>query len=394
MNDRFDNLPTQFDTLRRRAIPVAAIAVLLGVLGLFLDAKQFFLSYLLAYVFWMNFSLGCLALLMLHHLVSGRWGFLIQRLLEAGARTIPLMAILFLPVILGLTTLYPWAGTPEQMSSESILHLHHKAAYLTIPFFIVRSAIYFGLWIGAALLLTRWSREQDRTADPSRTRSLRALSAPGLIVYVLTVSLASVDWVMSLEPEWFSSIYGILFVVSQGLSALALCIILIALLRETRPVADAIETKHFHHLGNLLLAFVVLWAYIAFSQLLIIWSGNLPEEITWYLRRIGPSWQAVALLLVIFHFAVPFFVLLVRRTKKSARYLSMVGAGIIVMRFVDVFWLIVPAVHTDGLHVHWLDVVLPVAIGGIWLSVFVAQLRSQPILPLHDPRFEIVSEHA
>lgn len=390
MND-LETLRPHFDRLQRRALTVGVVGAGLLLIGASLSLQQFFQSYLFAYVFWVNFSLGCFAILMLHHLVSGGWGFVIQRIIESGARTLPLMALLFVPILFGLQTLYPWAR-PEVVYDNHILH--HKSGYLNIPFFVLRTVIYFIFWISVAFLLSKWSRTQDHTAEPGLTRNMRLLSAPGLVFYVLTITFASVDWIMSLEPEWFSSIYGMLTVVGQALSTLALSIVAIRFLAEQKPFSNVLTVRHFHHLGNLLLAFTVLWAYMAFSQYLIIWSGNLPEENSWYLRRLGAGWNGIALFLVIAHFFVPFLLLLSRRTKRAIRMLSMIAFGIIVMRLIDLYWLITPAFNPDRIHLHWLDIVAPISIGGIWLAIFVWNLKGHPLLPLNDPRFAGFLKHA
>jgi hypothetical protein len=388
------NSPTplrlQFDHIQQRALVVGVVGLALCLLGSLLNSEQFFRSYLLAYLFWISIALGCFALVMLHHLVGGAWGFIIQRLLESGTRTLPLMAVLFVPFLFGLHDLYIWAR-PEEIAHDEILQ--HKSLYLNIPFFLLRTALYFAAWLGVAYWLNKWSREQDRTAEPSLTRRLQLVSGPGLVLYVLTVTFASIDWVMSLEPHWFSTIYGILFVVGQALTTLAFAITVVALLADHEPLSQVLTPAHFHDLGNLLLAFVMLWAYMAFSQYLIIWSGNLAEEIPWYLHRRAGGWQWLGLFLILFHFVVPFLLLLSRGTKRRLRMLSTVAAAIILMRLVDLFWLVAPAFHQAGLRIHWMDVVAPIGVGGLWLAVFVWQLKGRPLLPLHDPRLPEVLDH-
>jgi hypothetical protein len=322
---------------------------------------------------------------MLYHLVSGRWGFVVQRPLEAAARTLPLMALLFVPILFGLRDLYPWAR-PEAVAADHLLQ--HKQPYLNVTFFTVRTALYFTLWIGLALLLSRWSAAQDRTGDPLLTRAIKRLSGPGLGLYAIAVTFAAVDWVMSLEPLWYSTMYGVIFLVGQGLLALGFVIIVGVALSRRPPLATVFTTERLHDLGNLLLAHVMLWAYIGFSQYLIIWSGNLPEETPWYLHRTAGGWQAVALLLVVFHFAVPFLVLLNRVTKRRGSLLLGVAAGVLVVRLLDLVWIVTPAFHPEGFRLHWLDVAAPIALGGLWLGAFCLNLRRRPLLPRNDPRFQ------
>lgn len=301
------------------------------------------------------------------------------------------MGLLFVPVVFGMSMLYPWMH--EGTLGETALR---KLPYLNQPFFVARSAFFFALWITMGFLLTRWSRAQDAgTGDAGtltlRTTALRRLSAPGLILYALTVTFAATDWVMSLEPGWFSSIYGMLFIVNQCLAALALMIVLLRLFSGTHPVSSIVGPGIFHDLGNMLLAFVILWAYMSFSQLLIIWAGNLPEEITWYVRRLDPGWRVVALILVVLHFFVPFMLLLLRRSKRSADILWKIAAGILVMRLVDLVWDMEPAFHPQGIAVHWVDLAALLAVGGLWASFALRMLKGAPLLALGDPRFRIAA---
>ena len=345
--------------------------------------QQFFHSYLIAYLFWLGIAAGCLPLLMLHHLVGGAWGFVIRRNLEAGTRTLPLMLLLFLPILLGVHSLYEWSH-PEVVASQPVLQA--KQAYLNVPFFIARAAVYFVAWMAFAFFLNRWSAEQDATGNPLLMRRFQLFSAAGILVYSLTVTFASIDWGMSLEQHWFSTIYGMLFIVGQTLAALA-CVTAIAVrLSDAPPVSDHVSPHVFQDLGNLLLAFVMLWAYVSFSQYLIIWSGNLPEEIPWYLHRGTNGWQWVAAVLALFHFAVPFILLLGRGNKRNKKILASVAVAILLMRWVDIYWLIAPAFVT-AVRIHVFDVLLFAVIGGIWLYVFRNQLLKRPLLPLRDPNF-------
>ncbi len=387
-----DTLRPQFDGVQRWSLAVGAAGLALCLLGAFSNPGQFFHSYLLAYIFWMGIALGSVAIVMLHHLVGGSWGFIIQRTLESGSRTLPLMLALFLPLLLfGLPYLYEWAR-PEAVAHDELLQ--HKAQYLNVVGFAVRAAIYFAVWIGLAYLLNRWSLEQDRTADAGLTRRLQIVSAPGLLLYALTVTFASIDWVMSLEPRWSSTIYGPVFMVGQVLAALAFVIAVVSRLAAHRPLAEVARPSHFHDLGSLLFAFVMLWAYVSFSQFLIIWSGNLPEESPWYVRRMNGGWQWIGLMVVVFHFFVPFFLLLSRFTKRSIPMLSALATGIILMRLVDLFWVVTPVFHPDGFGLHWMDLVAPIGVGGIWMWMFVRQLKGRPLLPLHDPRLARALEPA
>ena len=367
-------LRENLNRIQRIALIAGVLAAALSILGAFVSPIQFFYSYLFAFLFWLGIGLGCAAILMLHHLVGGAWGFVIQRTLETGARSLPLMALLFAPILLGLPYLYEWSR--DEAATDAILL--HKHAYLNVPFFVIRAVVYFALWTGLAYVLNRWSDKMDATGDPTYAKRLEAISGPGLVLYGITMTFASIDWVMSLEPHWYSTIFGIVFLVGQGLSTIAFVIIVTALLAYRKPLSDVLLPRHFHDLGNLLLAFVMLWAYVAFSQFLIIWSGNLPEEVTWYSHRLRGGWKWIALALISLHFLVPFLLLLLRRTKRKARTLAAVAILLLVLRLVDLFWIVSPSLHRNGFGIHWLDLVTPVAIGGLWIAFFSWQLKSAP----------------
>jgi len=377
--------------MQKRSLAVGLIAAVLCAGGALIFPPVFFRAYLSAYIFWIGIPVGALALLMLHHLVGGRWGFMIQRVLEATIQTLPLMALLFIPLLFGLSDLYPWART-EVVAADPLLQ--QKAAYLNIPFFIARAVAYFAVWIVLGRLLVTWSLRQDRTADDALTLRLQRLSGPGLVLYGLTVTFAAIDWMMSLEPKWYSTIFGMIFMVSFGLAALALAILATRFLESQKPLAQVISPDRWHDLGNLLLALVMFWAYLQFSQFLLIWSENLAEEIPWYLHRIGGGWEWVALALILFLFALPFILLLSRTTKRSARMLSQVAAAILFMHWLDILWIVAPSFYPALFHLHWLDIVAPVGIGGLWLAAFIGYLKARSLLPLHDPRFAELLEQA
>jgi hypothetical protein len=383
--------PESLSRMQVLALVVGVIAVVLTGVAFAADREHFFKGYLLGFVFWTSLSLGCLALSMVHHLSGGAWGLVTRRIFEAASRALPLMAILFVPLAFGLHDLYLWAR-PDAVQADPALQ--HKVPYLNVGFFLIRTAIYFVVWSGMAWLLSRWSLLQER-GDPEEQLSMRMqrLSGGGLVVYAVTVFFMSVDWMMSLDPHWFSTIYGMLFMVNQGLSALAFTIATLVLLSRVEPMSRIVEPAHLHDLGKLMLAFVMLWAYLTFSQFLIVWSANLPEEIPWYLTRMEGGWRYVSAGLIIFHFFVPFLLLLNRDLKRQGTLLVAVAGWIVVMRFVDLFWLIGP-LHGEGpLRVHWVDVAAPIGIGGLWLAMFIWQLRSRALLPLGDPYLKSALEH-
>jgi len=370
--------------LQKTALAVGVIALAGCGVGWLLSPDQFFRSYLIAYLFWIGIALGCLPILMLQYITGGVWGAVLRRVLESGTRTIPVMAVLFLPIVFGLHHLYEWSHA-EEVAHDPILLA--KSVYLNVPFFLVRAAFYFVVWIGVITFLNRWSSEQDEHDDPGLAKRLHYLSRAGLLLYALTMTFASVDWAMSLEPHWYSTIYGILFIGGQVLSAFAFTIPVVALLADREPLSEIISPDTFQDFGKLLLAFIMLWAYFNFSQFLITWSGNLPEEIPWYIKRSTAGWKAVSIAIVVFHFALPFAILLSRNLKRHPRRLAMMALGVIVMRFVDIYWLIAPAFSPDAFTVHWMDLLAPIGVGGLWLYFFVGQLKGRPLLPVHDPAF-------
>ncbi len=383
--EQLDTLRPQFDRIEQRAFILGVVGGLALIAGALVSTHQFFQSYLYGDILWLGLTIGCLGILILHHLVSGHWGNLIQRIVESGARNTLLMGVLFIPVIVGMEHLYPWTNTAHVEGSHV---LHAKSGYLNFTFFIVRAVLFFVVWAGIAFRLNAMSHKQDQTADPLLTRKMKIFSGPAMVLFVLTVSFASFDWMMSLEPEWYSTIYGMQTIVGGVLTTLAFCILMLKILSGKPPISEVITTRHIHHIGNLLMAFTILWAYMAFSQFLIIWSGNLPEDNFYYIRRLGTGWNIVAVILLVGHFFIPFLLLLSRKRKREMDSLARVAVAVFLMRLVDYFWLIVPAFSTDHIRVHPLDFAAPVAIGGLWVALFIRRLKVKPLLPLHDPRFE------
>ncbi|HVB85590.1 MAG TPA: hypothetical protein VNK23_02865 [Candidatus Dormibacteraeota bacterium] len=372
----------------------SALFVIFGVLGGehagFAGWQSLFHSYLWAYLYWFCIPSGCMAILMLHHLTGGRWGYPLRRILEAGTRSLWVMAVLFIPIFFGIRELYAWSR-PDTVAADPILQ--QKQWWLTTHGFIFRAVIYFVILLVLVTLLNKWSRAQDQSGDPFKYKSkMTALSAPGVILWGFIVTGAAVDWVMSLEPHWFSTIYGMLWIIIEVLVAMSFSVFVLRMLSNTEPIKDAVDPLRFNDLGNLMLTFLMLWAYLSFDQLLITWAGNLKDEIPWYSQRAFGSWAPIAVVLVILHFFVPFFFLLQRRVKRQPARLSGVAMLIICLTLVDIYWVVVPAFEKSGPQIHWLDLFAIVGIGGLWLGTFMGQLKKLPLLPLHDPRFEGVLE--
>lgn len=386
MSERDAQLDARLDRLQRTALIAGVAGVVLLGIGAVMSYESFLRSYLFGFVFWTGLSLGCFAVLMLHHTFGAGWGFIIQRVLEAGTRTFPLIVVLFLPIafdVLSTHHLYEWTHADEVAKDHL---LQHKAAYLNAGFFLGRAAFYFLIWMGVSALLNKWSRQLDETGDPAIAERLRNMGTIGLLIYGLTVTFAQVDWVMSLDPHWFSTMFGLMLIAGQVLSTLAFSVLMMRLLSEHQPLAGVAGDKHFHDLGNLMLAFTMIWAYLSFSQFLIIWSGNQPETITWYKDRSEGGWQWLALGLFAFSFAIPFILLLSRHTKRRIHTLAIVAGLVIVMRVLDLFWIITPNFRPGHLGMSWTDPIAPIGIGGIWFWFFIRQLKSRPLLPERDPR--------
>jgi hypothetical protein len=378
--------PAKLSRVRTGALMVGLFFSVLIVAGLFVDRAQFFHAYLVGFIFWTGITVGSLALLMLQHLTGGAWGLVIRRVLEASTRTLPLILLLFVPIVFGLNQIYPWTNRAVMDQTPA---LHEKAArYLNPPFFIGRAVAYFAIWSLLAVLLNWLSLQQDRAADSKVKKRIQMISGPGLGVLILTITFASIDWVMSLDPAWSSTIYGLIFVASWSLSALAFGILVMSWLSKREPMNAVVRTSHFHDWGNLLLALVMLWTYFAFSQYLIIWSANLPEETTWYVARNHGGWGVIALGIVILQFAFPFMTLLSRAAKKSPQKLATLAVLILAMRIVDVIWLVEPTYNSEHFHLSWMDVVAPIAMGGLWIATFAWQLQKRSLVPINDPQLE------
>jgi len=384
--------PESVGHLQQRALGVGVAGLVVCAILFFVNrdqfADRFFHSYLIAFMFVLGLSLGSLGLLMLQHLTGGDWGIVTRRPLESATRVLPVVAVFFLPIaIFGMNYLYgEWLNAPPKGKEGALSDL--QQSYLTRNGFRVRAVIYFVIWLLLVFIFNRWSKEQDANReDRALRRRMKMLAGPGIILYVFVMTFAAIDWVMSLSPHWASTIYGFLFVIGQLISSMALMITVLVLLSRTAPMAGLIQKRHLHDLGKLLLAFVMLWAYFGFSQLLIIWSGNLPEEISFYRSRLYGEWGVVAVIVLIFHFFVPFFSLLSRDLKRSASLLPKVAMWLIFMRLVDLFWLTRPEFTTNAVP-GLMDFAAILALAGIWFAVFARNLKTQPLLPLGDPNVE------
>jgi hypothetical protein len=382
-----------FPRARRVSLAVgigALVATSLG--GALGSAERFSHAWLIAVLLWLGVAVGCLAVALMHQLTGGQWGAAIERVLEAAARTIPWLALAFLPIVFWLPSLYEWAR-PARVAADPALA--HKAIYLNVPFFVARAVVYFVIWAILARLLDRWSVERDEAAHPAVTIRLRGLASVGLIALGLTVSFAAMDWVMSLEARWYSTVFGGLVGVGWIMTAFAFAIAVATLAGNREPFAALLSAKVRLDLGNLLMTFVILWTYLAFVQLLICWSGNIPEEVSWYVRRLNGGWQGVAVFLGAGRFLIPLFVLLSRAAKRSPAVMAAVSLFLVGTEWVNDVWLVLPSVHPTAFSLDWLDVAASVGLGGVWLSLFFRLLARRSLVAWHDPALPVLElEHA
>jgi hypothetical protein len=378
-----DTLLPQMERVQKSALFVGVAALAVSVIGLFGNAAHFWQSYLFAFIFWAGLTLGCLGIFFLHNVVGGNWGVAIRRLVEAGLKTLPLIVLLAIPIFFALGTLYKWTDAGYRAEHFAV---GHKAAYLNPTWFIIRTLLYFLIWIASGYRILAMANEHDRTGDRALFKRIKARSAPALLVFVVTTTLAFIDWIMSLEPDWYSTIYGWMYTVGQVLLTFSFLVAVLVLLSKREPFISFLTKQHYHDIGNLMLAFTMLWAYMSFAQFLIIWAENLPDEIPWYVRRFSGGWGYIAWTIAIFHFFVPFFLLLLRFVKKNPTRLRTLAIWIIIMKMLDVFWIVEPAFRQRGLEVYWTDLVTLIGVGGVWLAVFIWNLKSRPLLASHDPR--------
>jgi hypothetical protein len=381
--------------ISQRSLIIGVIfAVISGALA-FLRPDEFYRAYLLGFMCWLGVALGSMAILMIRHLTGGGWGTVIRRILGAAMRTLPLLAVLFIPVIFGIRRLYIWAQPLSNIEDKHLReHLEQiTQTYLTVNGFIFRAIFYFVVWNVLSFLLSYWSRQTDRPGAPDNSGRFKAVSGPGLILYGFTISFAAIDWIMSLDPSWVSTIFGLIILIGEVLSAMAFAVVVERILYNYKPMSEMLTPDFVHDHGKWMLAFTMVWAYFNFSQWLIIWAGNLPSEITFYLRRINGGWQMVGLILVFLGFVAPFATLLSGPFKRNIRKLVWLAVWLLVIRYLDLFWIIEPN-FSKTLTVTIADIVVPIAIGGIWLWFFFRNLASLPLLPAYDQDAHEVLEPA
>jgi hypothetical protein len=378
-----------------RSLIIGVIFAVISLLGAFWRPQEFFRGYLLSYMDWLGVTLGSMAILMIRHLTGGGWGMVIRRILGAAMRCIPLMAILFIPLLFGLRYLYPWARPLSEIADVHLReHLEQiTKSYLSVPFFVVRAAFYLAIWNLLSFLLSKWSKETDKPGAPDHTHRFKAVSGPGLILYAFTISFAAIDWIMSIDPSWISTMYGLIILIGEMVAAISFAVVVERILVDYKPMSDWLKPDFVHDHGKWMLAFIMVWAYFSFSQWLIIWAGNLPDEITWYMKRGYHGWGIVWFVLAIGHFVIPFVLLLSRPFKRNIRKLVWLAVWLLFMRYLDLFWIIEPN-FSNSFTVTWADFVVPIAMGAFWFWYFFRNLNSLPLLPVYDPdAHEVLEAH-
>ena len=378
-----NELLQKFSRLQRFALVIGLLGMAGCGVAFVLERRIFYISYLFAFMFWVGLSLGCSYAGMIHYLTAGRWGFPARRIFEAGFMTLPLMSLFLVPLFFGLRELYPWMQ-PQAVANDRILQV--KAHYEASFWFIIRGLAFFAVWIFIATRLRKWSLQQDAVTEPAPTIKIRTLSGPGIAIVPLTASFAFVDWGMSIEAHWSSTDFPVIELAGQMLIALAFATVVLAYTRKDEPFREASD-KAFHDLGSLLIAFVLFWTYVAFSQVLIIYSANLPHEIGWYLRRIANDWVWLVALIALLHFFAPFCLLLFRKVKKNVPLLAAIATVILAIHAVEMFWVVAPTFY-PRIEVHWTDFATWFGLGGMWIAVFLGNLKRHPLLARNDPRLE------
>jgi len=376
---------TDSGNLGPAALVIGVIGLVLSAVGYFVDARQFFHSYLTGYFFWLSLALGGLFFTMLHHIVGARWSVVLRRISENIMCVLPIMALFAVPLLFGIGELFHWSHS-DAVAGDHLLQ--GKAGYLNTTFFIIRLVAYFVVWIVLTLMLNKISLKQDLGHQPSFTKKMRVISAPGIILFALTVTFASFDWLMSLDPHWYSTIFGVYIFAGSLLGMLSLMTVMVLYLGKNGILDKEITVEHYHDLGKLMFAFIIFWGYMAFSQYFLIWYGNIPEETVWFLHRWESSWKTVSLIIVFGHFVIPFFLLFPRGTKRNPKMLTIIALWILIMHFIDLYWLVLPTLHPHGVHVSWMDITAVIGPGGIFIWYLWRKTAARPLLPVGDPNLE------
>ena len=375
--------------LARVAGVTAAVALALTLVGgVAFDARRALFSYLVAFVYWVGIAVGALILLGAFHASAARWPVVLRRFVETVPQSMPLFLVLFVPIALGMKRLFPWVD-PHGLDGEMAHLVHHKAPYLNVTSFLLRAALYFALWFAVAHVLRAWSVRQDEAGGVTLTKWQRRLGAGSLPFLALTMSFAAFDWMMSLDPRFFSTIFGVYWFAGSFTATFAVVIIAGALTRgDPSAFGHHMSAEHFHSLGKFMLAFTAFWAYVAFSQFMLIWIANVPEEVPWYILRIDGGWLWVGAFLALFKFLVPFLLLLSHDLKRDPRRLSWVAVWVLLVQWVDLYWLVMPHLHAEGPRPWIFDLTAFVGVGAAAVAFTVLRMRGSVAVPVRDPYLE------
>ncbi len=379
--DNKQNYYTESRFISKPALIIGLVALGITIAGFFVDRQQFFFSYLVAFVFWATITLGGLFFVLIHNTTHAMWSTVLRRIIEMIMMTVPVMAILVIPVLFGIHDLYHWSHE-DVVAGDALLQ--KKAAYLNIPFFIIRTVFYFAVWFVLSFYLSRISRQQDNAYDPEQKEKLRRRSAPGILLFALTITFASFDWLMSLDPHWYSTIFGVYIFAGSFLSAIAVVVLILASLKKRDILTNVITVEHLHDLGKFLFSFTVFWGYMAFSQYFLIWYANIPEETIWFLHRWEGSWKIITLLLVFGHFIIPFLALMPRAAKRNFNFMKIISLWILLMHWFDLYWIAMPTLHKHGIHFSWMDATALIGMGGIFIWYFWRIYLKGALVPVND----------
>ncbi len=370
--------------LGKPALIIGILGLATSVAGLAMHAELFYSAYLTAWLFWLGIGLGGLFLTMLHHLTGSVWSVTLRRITETLAGTLPLLAVLFIPILFSIHHLYEWSH-PEALHDPILMK---KAAWLNPTFFTIRSIIYLAIWSFLAWRLRTISLEQDKGGTDEHKARLVRVSAPGMIIFALSISFAAFDWMMSLTPHWYSTIYGVYFGMGSIMSMFAFLILTVTWLQAKGALKGVITQEHRHDMGKLFFAFIILWAYMAFSQYFLIWYANIPEETILYRQRWVGSWKAISMVIVFGHFVLPFFTVISRPAKRNVKFMAFICLWMLLMHYVDLTWNIGPTFSPEGFHLSPWHISTMFGIGGMMIFLFLKTLAKHPIVPVGDPKLE------
>jgi hypothetical protein len=382
MNDT-QKFYTESRFISKPALIIGVVTLIITAAGFFVDRQQFFFSYLVAFAFWATVTLGGLFFTLIHNTTHAMWSTVLRRIIETIMMTVPVMAILAIPVLFGIHDLYHWSHE-DAVAADALLQ--KKAAYLNIPFFVIRTIFYFAVWMVLSFYLYRISKQQDKSFDPEQKEKLRKRSAPSILIFALTLTFASFDWLMSLDPHWYSTIFGVYIFAGSFLSAIAFVVLVLISLHKRNILTDVITVEHYHDLGKFLFSFTVFWGYMAFSQYFLIWYANIPEETIWFAHRWEGSWKYITLLLVFGHFVVPFLALMPRAAKRNLKFMRIISIWILLMHFFDLYWLVIPTLHKHGFYFSWMDLTAMIGIGGIFVWYFWQSYLKGALVPVNDTK--------